>query len=283
MPDTPPLIELQNVGYRQQATDILNGVDWRIEPNQHWAILGPNGSGKTSLMRVACGYRWHTSGSVKRFGEELVDLRELRSRLGWVSAEVLAYASQADSTLSFVVSGRLGQMGLRTPDAVTGDDYNAASNLLESMGISALAAKPLAILSQGERQQALVARARMTDPLLMVLDEPCAGMDPAARERFLAWLGKLMAEPATPAVAMITHHVEEIVRQFEQTLLMSEGHVVAAGATADVVTADSLEATYGIGVERLEEYGGRRWPIWNASDADSGQVFAHRKAPEAHS
>ncbi len=266
--DASPIIELQNVGYRQRGTDILTGVVWRIAPNQHWAILGPNGSGKTTLMRVACGYRWHTTGIVKRFGEELVDLALLRRRLGWVSSEVFAYASPDESAESFVVSGRFGQMGLRgsAKDEATTNDFADATQMLESMGVGTICSKPLRVLSQGERQQVLVARARMTDPLLLVLDEPCAGMDPAARERFLAWLGQLMAEPETPAVAMITHHVEEIVPQFEQTLLMSEGHILAAGATRDVVTAASLQATYGVRVERLEAFGGRWWPIWGGEN-----------------
>jgi iron complex transport system ATP-binding protein len=256
---------MQQVGFRQQDSVILREVDWQLAPGEHWAVLGPNGSGKTSLLRVACGFRWHTSGTLKRFGKELVDLHELRNRLGWVSGEVFGYASPEEATLSFVVSGRVGQMGLRTPEAVTPDDYLAASQLLEGMGIASLAPKPLAVLSQGERQQALVARARMTNPMLLVLDEPCGGMDPAARERFLAWLGGLMGEHDTPAVAMITHHVEEIVPQFEQTLLMSEGRIVAAGATREVVTRAALEATYGVRVARLEELGGRQWPIWNGS------------------
>jgi len=267
MPHSIPLIEMLRAGFRQQETEILLDIDWRVEPGEHWAILGPNGSGKTSLMRVACGYRWHTSGVVKRLGEELADLVEMRKRIGWVSGEVLAYATPEESAVSFVVSGRFGQMGLRSMSdrTVTDADYVDATKLLEAMGVGALAAKPLRVLSQGERQQVLVARARMTEPVMLVLDEPCAGMDPAARERFLAWLGALMAEPSTPAVMMITHHVEEVLPQFERALLIGEGRIVAAGPTGEVVTAASLVKTYGVSVAQLVEHGGRRWPIWGGA------------------
>jgi iron complex transport system ATP-binding protein len=158
-------------------------------------------------------------------------------------------------------------MGLRAMSdrTVTDGDFADARKLLEAMSVDALAEKPLRVLSQGERQQVLVARARMTDPVMLVLDEPCAGMDPAARERFLAWLGELMAEASTPAVMMITHHVEEVLPQFERALLIGEGRIVAAGPTAEVVTATSLAKTYDVNVARLIEHGGRLWPIWDAA------------------
>lgn len=270
-PTDTPIFDLRGVGYRQQATDILIDIDWRVRRGEHWAVLGPNGSGKTSLLRVACGYRWHTSGELRRFGEELIDLSELRSRIGWVSADLLGRVCPGDWAVATVVSGRFGQLGLRAVGERRpgNQDFADAASLLDSMGAGAIAEKPLRVLSQGERQQVLVARARMTDPLLLVLDEPCAGMDPGARERFLDWLGQLMAEPTTPAVAMITHHVEEVLPQFEQTLLIGEGRIVAAGPTAEVVTAGSLSKTYGVGVARLEEHVGRRWPIWDRSESTS--------------
>jgi iron complex transport system ATP-binding protein len=141
-------------------------------------------------------------------------------------------------------------------------DFATASELLESMRCGGLADKPFGVLSQGERQQTLVARARMVDPLLIVLDEPCAGMDPGVRERFLAWLDELAAAPTSPSLILVTHHVEEIMPHFESTLVIKRGRIAAAGATASVVTAERLESLYGIGVERLERLAGRLWPIW---------------------
>jgi iron complex transport system ATP-binding protein len=118
------------------------------------------------------------------------------------------------------------------------------------------------VLSQGERQQVLVARAQMVEPLAIILDEPCAGMDPGVRERFLAWLAVRAADAVTPAIVFVTHHVEEIMPGFDRTLVMQSGRTAAAGATHDVVTAELLERVYGVRVARLEESANRWWPIW---------------------
>src|SRR3954465_12740767 len=182
------LIACERVGYYQQCTEILNDINWQIEPGQHWAVLGPNGSGKTTLLKIACGYLWPTSGRVLRLGEELLDLIELRRSIGWISSSMIADIPPSDTALETVVSGRLGQVGLkRFPEfGPTDDDFAGATAELTRLGCASLGQKPFGVLSQGERQQTLIARARMAKPLLMVLDEPCAGMDPGVRERFLA-------------------------------------------------------------------------------------------------
>ncbi|MEQ8846410.1 ATP-binding cassette domain-containing protein [Botrimarina sp.] len=260
----PPLFELRDVGYRQGDADILSGVDWTLHEGEHWAVLGPNGCGKTTLMRLVCGFCWQTSGTVRRLGEELVDLTGLRRHTGWVAANLLGTVPEGDTALETVVSGRFGQFGLRRLHGVepTRADFADARAMLESMRVDAIADKPLAVLSQGERQQVLVARARMTEPRLLVLDEPCAGMDPGARERFLAWLGQVMREPGAPAVVLITHHVEEVMPEFRQTLLLAGGRVAACGPTEVALTAQSLAATYNARVDRIERHAGRLWPIW---------------------
>ena len=261
-----PLIELEHVGFRRQQADILVDVSWRLERQQHWAVLGPNGCGKTTMLRIACGYLWPNSGVVRRLGEELIDLGELRRSIGWVAADLGPKIPPSELAIETVVSGRLAQVGLRHIGAMqpTEADFAAARELLKEMRCSELADKPFGVLSQGERQQTLVARARMVDPLLIVLDEPCAGMDPGVRERFLAWLDQLAASPTSPSLILVTHHVEEIMPSFESTLVMQAGRIAAAGATADVVTAAMLESLYGIAVERLDESAGRLWPIWRA-------------------
>lgn len=265
-----PLIELDRVDYRQQAADILVDVSWRLERGERWAVLGPNGCGKTTLLRIACGYVWPTSGTVRRLGRELIDLGELRRSIGWVTADLAPNIPPSERAIETVVSGKFAQVGLkRLGDAQpTNADFAAAAALLDQMNCAALADKPFGVLSQGERQQTLVARARMVDPLLVVLDEPCAGMDPGVRERFLAWLERQSAGEAAsaagPALVFVTHHVEEIMPSFTRTLMMHQGRIAAAGPTREVITPERLAAAYGIRVDRLENSGHRLWPLWGA-------------------
>src|SRR5689334_17543749 len=169
----PPLIELDRVGYCQGAAEILQDVSWRLDRGKHWAVLGPNGSGKTTLLRIACGYLWPTSGVVRRCGEELIDLGELRRSIGWVATDLAANIPPRERAIETVVSGKFAQVGLKWLGDLqpSESDFIAARRLLAEMHCEALADKPFRVLSQGERQQVLVARARMVDPLLIVLDE----------------------------------------------------------------------------------------------------------------
>ena len=266
-----PLVDCEFVGYRQQGVDILSDIDWRIERGQHWAVLGPNGSGKTTLLRIVCGYLWPTSGRVLRLGQELFDLSELRRSIGWISSGMIAEIPPSDTGLETVVSGRLAQIGLkRFPSyGPTAADFADAADELARLGCQSLAYKPFGILSQGERQQVLIARARMARPLLLVLDEPCAGMDPGVRERFLAWLNGRLTEAdsenrhqASPTTILVTHHVEEIVPSIQNTLVLSGGRVHAAGPTPAVVTRETIETVYRTRLARIELSGGRLWPVW---------------------
>jgi iron complex transport system ATP-binding protein len=260
------LIVCEAVGYRQRSVDILTDINWRIDSGQHWAVLGPNGSGKTTLLRIACGYLWPTSGRMLRLGEELIDLSELRRSIGWISSSMIAEIPARETGLETVVTGRLAQVGLkRFPGSgPVSADFDDASVELARLGCESLADKPFGILSQGERQQVLIARARMARPLLLVLDEPCAGMDPGVRERFLAWLNeRLMGDESTiPTTILVTHHIEEIVPGIRQTLILSGGRIHSAGATRDVVTRQAIESVYRTRLDRIEHSGGRLWPLW---------------------
>jgi iron complex transport system ATP-binding protein len=261
-----PLIELDRVGYRQQAAEILTDVSWTLRRGERWAVLGPNGCGKTTLLRIACGYVWPTSGVVRRLGEELMDLGALRRSIGWVTADLAPRVPPREKAVETVVSGKFAQVGLkRLGEALpTEADFAAARKLLAAMRCGELAEKPFGVLSQGERQQVLVARARIIEPLLVVLDEPCAGMDPGVRERFLAWLDEVAAADAACATVCVTHHVEEIMPAFDRALLMRSGRIVAAGRTAEIVTADRLAELYDVEVRELHRADGRLWPSLRA-------------------
>jgi iron complex transport system ATP-binding protein len=258
------LIACENVGYHQQGVDILSGIDWRIESGRHWAVLGPNGSGKTTLLRIVCGYLWPTSGRVLRLGRELIDLGELRKSIGWISSGMIADIPSHDTGLETVVTGRYAQIGLKHLPSFgpTETDFADAASVLDRLGCESLAAKPFGILSQGERQQVLIARARMARPLLLVLDEPCAGMDPGVRERFLSWLNDRLVDADGPTTVLVTHHIEEIVPAIQNTLVLSAGCTYSSGRTSDVVTRDTIETVYRTRVARIESSGGRLWPVW---------------------
>jgi iron complex transport system ATP-binding protein len=258
------LITCQSLGYRQQGVDILADINWQIASGQYWAVLGPNGSGKTTLLRIVCGYLWPTSGRVLRLGQELVDLSELRRSIGWISSGMIAEIPPTDTALETVVTGRLAQIGLkRFPNyGPSQRDFADAADELARLGCEVLADKPFGILSQGERQQVLIARARMAQPLLLVLDEPCAGMDPGVRERFLSWLNARLAAESGPTVVLVTHHMEEIVAGIQNTLILSAGRVLSLGPTQQVVTRASIESVYQTRVARIEKSGGRLWPLW---------------------
>src|SRR4051812_40803209 len=275
------LISCEQVGYHQQGADILADINWQLDHGRHWSVLGPNGSGKTTLLRIACGYLWPTSGRVLRLGEELIDLGELRRSIGWISAGMIAEIPVSDTGLETVVSGSLAQIGLKRLPGLepTPADFVTAREELVQLNCQSLADKPFGVLSQGERQQVLIARARMAKPLLLVLDEPCAGMDPGVRERFLAWLDEMLNDEArmtndewktnvsdirhsAPTTILVTHHIEEIVPGFANTLILSNGRIHSAGPTREVVNRETIESVYGTRLDRIEHSGGRLWPIW---------------------
>ena len=261
-----PLIELHSVDYTQRNTAILRDVTWQLSAGEHWAILGPNGCGKTTLLKIACGYQWPTDGKVLRMGEELIDLREWRKRIGWISCDLVAQVPSGDRAIETVVTGRTAQVGLRYLPTFhpTEELFEEARERLADIGCSHLADKPFGVLSQGECQQVMFARAQMANPVLLVLDEPCAGMDPGVRERFLNWLDERLQSDDSPATLLVTHHVEEIVPSVENTLVMSDGRIRQQGPTSQVVTRETIERAYATKLSELKQFAGRWWPIWGS-------------------
>ena len=260
-----PALELQHIHHAAGDVPILRDVSWKVERGEHWAVLGPNGAGKTTLLRIACGYLWpNRGGTVRRDGSDHIDLREIRKSIGWVSSVVNADIPRNEPVLRTVVSGKFAMLGLRELDwdRPAAEDFDRARDYLAQLGATELIEKCFGVLSQGEQQKVLIARSRMTEPLLILLDEPCAGLDPTAREHFLASVETLANTPGAPSLVMSTHHFEEIMPAFSKTLILVDGCVAASGETSEVITRSSIERIYGTAPAQLIEHSGRRWPIW---------------------
>jgi len=239
------ILEVSDLRVARGQTAILRGVNWRVRPGEHWVILGANGSGKTSLLKSLTGFLSPTAGEIavlgQRYGES--DWRDLRLQIGVVTSAFAAAIPPAEPARDTVVSGKFAQLDLW--HRVTGADRRAAARLLRFVGLTRLAGREWAYLSQGERQRVLIARALMARPRLLILDEPCAGLDPVSREKFLRFIDDLAGHRTAPALVLVTHHVEEIMPRFSHILLLRAGRVVAAGPRRRVLTAESLSAVFG--------------------------------------
>jgi iron complex transport system ATP-binding protein len=258
-----PALELCNVSHVANGRKILDSIDWLVQAGEHWAILGPNGSGKTTLLKIASGYLWpNGGGEVYRQGKTLTHLPELRKSIGWVTASLASEIPVQEVVLNTVVSGKFAQIGYLGGmwGQARARDFTQARRYLGELGCAHLRAREFGTLSQGEQQKVLIARARMTKPYLIILDEPCAGMDPGARENFLASLRKLGAQKKIPALIYVTHHIEEILPLFRRTLVLRDGKVIHAGATRRVLTHHVLKDLYGVPLAVIRRKG-RYWPV----------------------
>jgi iron complex transport system ATP-binding protein len=258
-----PALELRDVSYVADRQRIIDCISWTILPGEHWAILGPNGSGKTTLLKLACGYLWpNAGGEIRRYGNLLVDLRELRKSIGWVTSNLVGVIPGNEKAIRTVVSGKFAQVGLLEGFGgnATASDFRVAAKLLVDMDCGHLREREFGLLSQGEQQKVLIARARMTRPYLIFLDEPCAGLDPGAREKFLAALETFGRRKRIPALVYVTHHIEEILPLFRKTLVLRDGRVIHAGETRAVLREALLRKLYGVSVKLIKKRG-RFWPV----------------------
>jgi iron complex transport system ATP-binding protein len=223
---------------------ILDDVSWRVDRGQHWVILGANGSGKTSLLSAITGYFMPTQGEIsvlgKKYGES--DWRELRKHVGIVSSSVRQMMADAEPALESIVSGKYAMIDFwGTPKR---RDQSAAKKILQQIECAHLADRPWMVLSQGERQRVLIGRALMARPKLLILDEPCAGLDPAAREHFLQFLQRLGNSENSPTLVLVTHHVEEIMPVFSHVLILKGGRVLASGKKSKALNAELLSTAF---------------------------------------
>ncbi|HEX7321370.1 MAG TPA: ABC transporter ATP-binding protein [Mycobacterium sp.] len=244
--DQDLLIDFDGVALRRGERVLVGPVDWAVELDERWVIIGPNGAGKTSLLRIAAATEHPSSGAAWVLGERLgrVDTAELRARVGLSSAALAQRIPDDEIVRDLVVSAGYAVLG-RWRERYDDVDHHRAVDILESLGAEHLADRRYGTLSEGERKRVLIARALMTDPELLLLDEPAAGLDLGGREELVARLTDLAADPDAPAIVLVTHHVEEIPPGFSHCLLLSEGQVVAAGLLPDVLTAENLSMAFG--------------------------------------
>lgn len=243
----PSALEFTDVVVRREGRNIIDHVDWRVDDDQRWVILGPNGAGKTTLLQLADTLIHPTAGTVTVLGETLgrTDVFEVRPRIGFASSAMAKRVPRDETVLNTVLTAAYSVLG-RWNENYEDIDERRALRVLGDWRLDHLADRTFGTLSDGEQKRVQIARAVMTDPELLLLDEPTASLDLGSREELLALLSGYASSPTTPAMLMVTHHVEEIPVGFTHVLLIRDGSVVAAGPIADTLTAETLTDTFGM-------------------------------------
>lgn len=252
------VIRLTGVSMRRDPVQILNDVNWIVKPGQHWVLLGPNGCGKTTVLRIAAGMQFPTKGSVQLLGHQLgrVDVFTLRPRIGFASTSLLAQIPAGETVHNAVITGLTSTLG-RWREQFDAEQTARADRLLEQLGLSEFPHRRIGVLSEGERRRVGLARALMSQPELLLQDEPAAGLDLLGREDQLLRFEELVASGTIPTSITVTHHLEEISPAISHVALMSRGTMVATGPIQAVLTDELLTAAYGRQV-RVDS-SGQRW------------------------
>ncbi|MFX4291952.1 ABC transporter ATP-binding protein [Streptomyces bohaiensis] len=241
------VLELVDVSVVRGGRALVDQVSWSVAEGERWVILGPNGAGKTTLLNVASSYLFPTTGTVQILGEKLgaVDVFELRPRVGVAGSALAARLPRSQTVLQTVLTAAYGvTAGWREQyDEV---DEQRARAFLDRLGMSGHLDRTFGTLSEGERKRTQIARAMMTDPELLLLDEPAAGLDLGGREDLVRRLGRLARDPFAPSMIMVTHHVEEIPPGFTHLLLIQRGGILAAGPLGEVLTSANLSRCFGL-------------------------------------
>ncbi|MBE0524102.1 MAG: ABC transporter ATP-binding protein [Methanosarcinales archaeon] len=256
---TESVILFDHVHFIRNGCTVLKDINLNIPPNQNWAIIGPNGSGKTSLISIINGYHQPSKGKVEVLGHMFgsTDLRELRCHIGECSSEIRNMIHPGDKVLDIVLSGKFGSIGLYQRPRT--EDLGRARELTVFLGLSHLADQPFRTLSLGEQQKVLIARAMMPDPELLVLDEPCEGLDIKAREDLLDALQNMCSSPEGPTLIFVTHRIEEIIPAITHVAALKQGMVIVQGPKSDVLNEAVFSDIFDMEVE-MKCNGGRYWP-----------------------
>ena len=240
------VVELAGVSVVRGGNRLLNNVTWQVEEDERWVVLGPNGAGKTTLLQVLSTHVYPTEGVVGVLGEVIgtVDIFELRPRIGLASVAIGERVPRGERVSDVVMSASYAVMG-RWKEQYDDLDRKRAADLLREVGVSHLEGREFGTLSEGERKRVQIARALMTDPELLLLDEPAAGLDLGGREDLVSTLSVLANDENAPATILVSHHVEEIPPGFTHALLLRAGEVVAAGPLEETMTEAALSRTFG--------------------------------------
>lgn len=234
------IIELENISVIRGRKKILSNIGWTVEPGQHWALIGANGSGKTMLLKIITGYEWPCSGEVRVLGQTFgqVNICQLRKHIGLVSSAIEQKISVKDRAIDIVVSGIEGWLGLYR--SFTKAEYRRADRVLKMLNAEVASNQLFETLSQGEQQKVLIARALINRPKLLILDEPCVGLDPGARRRLLSDIGAMAELKTAPTIILVTHHIEEIDGWISNVMLLKSGRMMSQGAPKAVLNSKNL-------------------------------------------
>ncbi|MFD7166184.1 ABC transporter ATP-binding protein [Streptomyces violascens] len=252
------VLELVDVSVVRDGRALVDDVSWSVKEGERWVILGPNGAGKTTLLNIASSYLFPSTGTAKILGERLgkVDVFELRPRIGMAGVAMADKLPKRQTVLQTVLTAAYGMTATwqEEYDAV---DEDRARAFLDRLGMTDFVDRKFGTLSEGERKRTLIARAMMTDPELLLLDEPAAGLDLGGREDLVRRLGRLARDPYAPSMVMVTHHVEEIAPGFTHVLMIRQGKVLAAGPMETELTSRNLSLCFGLPL--LVEHRGDRY------------------------
>ena len=250
------VVELAGVSIVRGGARLLDEIDWTVDEADRWVVIGPNGAGKTTLLQILAAQIHPTAGVAGLLGEVLgaVDVFELRPRIGLTSAALADRLPRSERVSDVVVSASYAVVG-RWRESYDDHDHDRARTLVDAMGATPLLDRTFGTLSEGERKRVQIARALMTDPELLLLDEPAAGLDLGGREDLVSTLSELALDPDSPATVLVSHHVEEIPPGFTHAMMLRRGRVVAQGPLERVVTEEALSETFGMPLQLTVEDG----------------------------
>ena len=251
------VLELTDVSVVRDGNTILDSVSWAVDSAERWVVLGPNGAGKTTLLSIASASIHPSSGVARVLDDTLgkVDVFELRPRIGFASTALARRVPESETVLDVVLTAAYSVTG-RWNEQYDDIDTRRARRVLSEWKLDHLEGRRFGSLSDGEQKRVQIARAVMTDPELLLLDEPAASLDLGAREELLQLLGGYASSPQAPGIVMVTHHVEEIPRAFTHALLLKEGRIQASGTLDEVITDESLSETFDMRIA-VENHDGR--------------------------